>query len=407
MMENPATLGLMPAGRYFGIGFDMLIPDLKVTNPTTGEAVSSSFHGNNNGPFYAPEVSFVWRDDRYALGIGAFGEGGVGTQYGTDSFLSRTATNDVDTRLRNFSRLLVVRIPLSVAYHVTDKLTVGASLDVVWESVNLGLLLDTSQIGALAAGNRLSGSLVPTLLSVPALSAGYLNFTNNGLVGGGADAWGVGGKLGATYELSPDTMLGLSYNFKTNVGDLSGHSTLTAVSAVAGNIPLGGTVFLRDFQMPAQLTVGFSHQFTPQFSIAADYQRVFWSDVMKDIRVGFLQDNSGGTLNLTLPYNYRDINVFAIGAQYRYDENWAFRAGFHYAEEATPGTGLMAIIPSTPTTNITAGASYAFSENDVIDIAASYAFPETVANSSLPDTAVPIEARHAQVAVSVAFVTRF
>ncbi|MBU9312579.1 outer membrane protein transport protein [Burkholderia multivorans] len=407
MMANPATLTFMPDGTYFLLGADMVSADVKVTNMATGETANSYSRGRNNGPYFGPEFAFVWRKDRIALGVGAYATDGVGTQYGTGSFLSRTATNDVNTGLDVFSRLLVMDIPFSIAYKVTDKLTVGGSVDAVWTSVNLGLLLDTTQIGALAAQGRLSGGLVPALLGIPQLSGGYLNFNNGKLAGGAASAWGIGGRLGLTYALNPTTRVGLAYQFKTSVGDLSGHSTLTAVSALAGNIPLSGTVRLHDFQMPAAFTAGISHDFTDRFTVAVDYQRVFWSGAMKDIQVGFTQDGTGQTLKLALPFNYRDINVFSIGGQYRYSESWTFRAGFHYAQEATPDAGLMAILPATPTTNVTAGTSYSFNENTKLDVALAYAFPKTFTNESLPDTSVPIKVRHSQIAASLAFTKRF
>lgn len=407
MMSNPATLGLMRDGTYVLLGADVVSADLKVTNEATGETADSHNRGRNNGPYFGPEFSLVWRKDRYAFGVGAFATDGVGTQYGTDSFLSRTTTNNVNTGLDVFSRLLVLDIPFSVAYKVTDKLTVGGSVDAVWTSVNLGLLLDTSQIGALAAQGRVSGGLMSALMGVPALSGGYLH-TNNGKIAGGAtDAWGIGGRLGLTYQVTPTTRLGLAYQFKTAVGDLSGRSTLTAVSAVAGNIPLSGTVRLQNFQMPAAFTVGVSHEFSDRLSVAADYQRVFWHDAMKNLHVGFTQDGSGQTLNLAIPVNYRDINVFSIGGQYRYNASWTFRAGFHYAQEATPSAGILAILPATPTTNVTAGASYSFSPDAVLDFALAYAFPKTLTNSSLPDTSVPIKIRHSQFAGAIAFTKRF
>jgi long-chain fatty acid transport protein len=407
MMSNPATLTLMPDGMYFLLGADIITADLKATNTATGEVANSYDRGRNNGPYFGPEFAFVWRRDRLALGIGAYATDGVGTQFGTDSFLSRTTTNNVNTGLDVFSRLLVMDIPFSASYKVTDKLTVGGSVDAVWTSVNLGLLLDTTQLGALAAQGRLSGGLVPALLGIPQLSGGYLNVNNGKIAGGAAQAWGIGGRLGLTYQVNPTTRLGVAYQFKTNVGDLSGPSTLTAVSAVAGNIPLNGTVRLRNFQMPAAFTFGLSHDFTDKFSVAVDYQRVFWHDAMKDIQVGFTQAGTGQTLGLTLPLNYRDINVFSIGAQYRYNASWTYRAGFHYAQEAAPGDGQLAVIPATPTTNVTAGAAYSFNQNTKLDFALAYGFPKTVTNSSLPNTGVPIKIRHSQIVAAIAFTKRF
>lgn len=407
MMLNPATLGLMSDGRYVDLGLDIVTTDIKATNTATGETATSGNHGNNNGPYFAPETAFVYRHGRYAFGAGAFAEGGLGTQFGGSSFLSRTTTNGIDTGFDNFSRLLVLRIPFALSYDVTDKLTVGGSLDAVWTSLNLGMLLDASQIGTLAAQRRASGTLLPTLASVPGLSGGYINFSHNGIVGGGADAWGIGGKLGLTYRLTPDTVLGMAYNFKTHVGDLGGHATLSAVSSVAGNIPLSGEVTVHNFEMPAQFTAGISHRFNEHWSVSADYQRVFLASVMKDINVTFVQSGTGANLNLSLPQNYRDINVFAIGAEYRYNASLAFRAGFHYAQEAIPNNTLFAVIPAIPTTSLTGGVSYAFGKNDQVDFALSYALQKTLTNASQPNTSVPIKVTHSQLNAAMAWQKRF
>ena len=407
MMLNPATLMLMPEGKHVGVGLDVIVADLKVKNTDTGEDVRSNNHGRNNGPYFGPEFSFVWRNDRYALGVGSYASEGVGTQYGSSSFLSRTTTNNLDTGDDIFSRLLVLRIPFSVAYQVNDQLAVGGSLDAVWTSVNLGLLLDTSQIGNLAGQNNLSGSLVPGLLTIPDLSAGYLNSDNHRAAGGGVDSWGVGGRIGLTYQLSPQTILGMAYNFKTSTGDLTGNANLTAESASLGKIPLSGNLKLRNFDMPAHFVVGISHAITDRWDVAFDYKRVFWSDVMKDVSLQFKQSGTGDTLDVKLPFNYRDINVYSVGTQYRYDNNWAFRTGFHYAQESTPSTGALTIIPSTPTTNVMGGVSYSFSSQDVVDFSMSYAFRKKLSNDSPPLTDKPIEISHAQVTASIAYTKSF
>lgn len=407
MMLNPATLTQMQEGKHVVVGADLVSAGLEVKNTATGENARSHSRGRNNGPYIGPELAFLWRADKLALGVGAFASDGVGTQFGRSSFLSRTSTNSVDTGLDSYSRLLVLRIPASIAYQVNDRLSVGASLDAVWTSVNLGFLLDTAQIGTLAGQGRVSGSLVPGLLSVPGLSAGYLDINNHRSTGGGVDAWGIGGRLGVTYQPSPQTRFGVAYNLKTRVGDLSGDADLTAVSAVAGNIGLAGKAKLRDFDMPASLVLGMSHAFSDQLTVAFDYKRVFWNDVMKDISVTFEQAGSGDTLDLKLPFNYRDVNVFSLGAQYRYNANWTVRAGAHYAQLASPSSGTLPIIPSTPTTNLTGGFSYAFSPEDAIDFSLAYGFKKKVYNDSLPITDKPIEVSHSQIAASIAYKKRF
>lgn len=397
MMENPATLVLMAPGKHLDVGLDFIDPTIKARNTATGETATSGNHGNNNGPYYAPELGFVYRQDALALGVGAYAQGGLGTQFGSSSFLSRTATNGVNTGLDQFSRLLVLRIPFALAYKVNDQLSVGASVDAVWTSLNLGALLDASQIGSLAAQGRARGSLIPVLLSVPGLSGGYLNFTNHGIVGGGAEGWGVGGKVGMTYQVTPQTRLGVAYNFKTAVRDLTGNASLSAVSSVAGNIPLTGAIAVQNFQMPAQFTLGLEHRINSEWTVAADFQRVFWAGVMKNLNLAFTQSGTGGALNLSIPQNYRDINVFALGAQYRYNDKWTLRGGFQYAQEAIPSNTMLAVVPAIPTTHLTGGFSYAMTKSDVINFGLSVALQKSLTNNSQPNTSVPLEVTHSQI----------
>ncbi|MHA3082797.1 OmpP1/FadL family transporter [Acinetobacter sp. ANC 5383] len=407
MLMNPATLSAFETGRYASIGLDIVNADLKVENTATGETAYSHSHGRNNGPYIGPELSFVLRNDNYALGIGAYASDGVGTQFGSESFLSRTTTNGLDTHLDSFSRLLVLRIPVSFAYDVNEKLSVGGSLDAVWTAVNLGFLLDTSQIGKLAVQQNISGSLVPKVLSIPDLSAGYLDINNGKAIGGGVNGWGLGGRVGLTYKPVPETTVGIAYNFKTNVGDLSGDADLTAVSGLLGPIPLAGKAKLSNFEMPAALTIGVSQQINPATMIAFDYKHVFWSDVMGSIKVHFEQNNSKDNLDINLPLNYHDTNVYSLGIQYASNQKWTFRTGLHYAQLANSKEGILSIIPSTPTTNLTVGLSYFVTSRSVLDFSLAYGFKKKAFNNALPITDKPIEVSHAQLAGALTYTTKF
>lgn len=402
MMVNPATLVLGQTGCEGQLGFDIIVSNLRARDLSTGEVTKSESRAANNGPYYGPEVAFVCRSGRYAFGIGAFASSGVGTQFDPDSFLSRTATNGTDTGLRNFSRLIVLRVPVSVAYEVTDRLTVGGSLDVVWTSLNLGLLLDSSQFGALASQNQLSGSLLPGLLGIPRLSGGYLNFNRNSIVGGGANGWGIGGKIGATFQLSRDTRVGFVYNFKTAVSDITGNALLTAISPEIGNIPLNGKVTIRDFQQPSELRVGINRDLSEKLAVRIDYGRIFWSHVLKSLNVTFKENASSADANLSFPTRYHDVNVISLGMEYRITPKLALRGGFHYTDEQVPESGTLSVLPNTPKFHLTGGGSLNFDKKGTLDFALMYGFPNSAVNYGPSNTSVPIELTHRQIAASIA-----
>ena len=404
MMANPATLSLLVPGSELHLGLDMIATDINVKNQTTGENVSSDNHSNNRGPYLAPEAAYTYRNGPLALGVGAFAQGGLGTEFGNSSFLS-TANGGLKTGLDNSSRLLVLNIPFAASYQVNDKLAVGGSIDAMWQGLNLDMLLGADQVGALIGSGRANGSLLPVLGGLPDLRGAYISLTKNQPLGSGVESWGLGGRIGMTYKVSNDTMFGLDYAMQSKMNDMEGQATLTAIDGIAGQIPLNGNIKLRNFQMPAKLDIGLSHRLNDQWMMAVDVSQVFWEHAMKDINAGFVT-NSGQTLDIQLPQNYKDQTILAVGVAYQ-TGNWTLRGGARLATQALRSETLLALIPATPRKHISAGFSYAFSKKNSVDFAYSHAFKESMGNASLPNTSNPIQTSHSQNNVTIAYTHRF
>lgn len=407
MMTNPATLSLMQSGDQAMIGLDLVTTDITVKNKATGESVSSDTHSNNRGPYVAPEAAFTKRIGALTLGVGAFAQGGLGTEYGKSSFLSQ-ASGGLNTGLENSSRLLVLNIPFAASFQVTDKLVVGGSIDAMWQGLNLDLLLGADQIGApggLATTGRVTGSLLGVLTNpalFPDLRGAHFSLTKNKPLASGVDAWGYGGKLGMLYKATQDTTLGASYTFKSQMNDMEGQATLTAVDGINGQLALGGKIQIKDFQMPSHLDLGISQRLNSQWLVTADVSRVFWKDVMKDIKVSF-QADAGGDINILLPQDYKDQTILSLGTAYDVSDSLTLRGGFRYATQALRSSTLFAVIPATPRKHLSGGLTYSLSKNSKIDVAYSHAFKETMDNTSLPNTSAPIEVKHAQDSGSISY----
>lgn len=405
MLTNPATLSLEKDGSEAMVGLDLVTTDIDVRNKTTGETARSGSHGNNRGPYFAPEVAYTQRIGDLAFGIGAFARGGLGTEYGKNSFLSR-GMGGTDTGLENSSRLLVLDIPLAASYRVNEDFTVGASLDAMWQGLNLDLFLRTDQVVALMGDGRVSGGLAPALGTVPGLQGAHFSLSKNSPLGSGVDAWGYSGRLGMLYRVSPETRVGASYQFESQMADMTGDAVLTAVPGDGPSIPFAGKIRIIDFRMPAKLDIGVSHRLTPQWSIAADLSRVFWKDVMKDIKVAFVA-NGGGDLSIQLPQNYRDQTILALGTSYVLSPAWTLRAGFRFATQALRGDTLFAVIPATPTKHLSLGFSYMLTPASRIDFAYSHAFREKMDNPGTPNAADPIEVKHSQNNATINYTVSF
>jgi long-chain fatty acid transport protein len=396
MVSNPATLDWSENdGTYFMVGADLITTNIEGKNFDTGQVAPSRTNGNNRGPYFAPQFAVVHKSGKLSYGLGVFANGGIGTEYGIKSYLSE-AENGYPTGLENSSRLLVLRMPLSSSFRINDKLTLGASIDVVWTSLNLELLMPSSQVGALAAGSNLTGSLVPVLAGIAGTTgAAHFSFTKDKIVGGGAYSVGLGGRLGFTYRLNENTVVGGAYNLETNVGALEGRATLTALDGNGLAVPLKGDIKLHDFEMPASIRLGLSHQMNKKLLFAFDYQRVYWSDVMKSIDVSFKAD-VGGDMGIVLPHNYSDINIYSLGAAYQYNQPLTLRAGFSYADNPIPAENLLAVVPAYLTKHVSIGLSYKLGEKSVVDLAYSHAFENKIKNNGYLSTGAQQVSSHSQ-----------
>lgn len=407
LMYNPATLGLSAGGGELNLGLDWISADIEVRNRATGEKALSSDNGKNRGPYFAPQLAFVGHDGRLSVGLGLFAGSGGGDELGNRSFLSRTETFGIDTRLDNSARLFGLRVPFGLAWRVDEHLTLGGSVDAVYTALNFNSLFDLNQIGALAANGRVSGPLLPTLLLVPGLAGAHVSFAERTVAGGGAEAWGVGGRFGLTYAPSPDTHLGLAYNFRTANDDLRGHGTVTAISALVGQIPLQGDVQVRDFEYPAQLSLGIHQRLGAQWSVAADYQRVYWKAVVRNLDLHFTDAGSGDSIDISLPQNYRDIGIYALGLSYAATARYTLRVGAQHAERALPRDTMLAVIPAIVRSHAAAGLSWQVDDRNRVDFAVSHGLRSTLRNDGPPNTARPIEASHAQTNAVLSYVRSF
>ena len=404
LVANPATLSFAPEGKQLEVGVDLVTTDIEVTNDG-GETAESDTASNNRGPYYAPQLSFVAQNENWRIGTGLFANGGLGTEYGTDSFLSRTE-NGTQTDFENSSRLLVLRAPVGFSYQASPELTLGASADIVWTSLNLEVLLPASQVGALAANGDLSGGLVGPLAQFVGTEGGaHFSLTKDNPVGGGVDSVGLGGRLGLTYRLSEQTTLGVMYNLKTSVGDLEGKAMLWGIDGAGNVLPLQGDIRFKDFEMPASLALGLAHQLNESWLITADIKRTYWSDVFKDINVSFT--SAEGDIDITLPQNYQDITVVSLGTAYRYSNSLTLRAGFSYAQQAQDNDLILPVIPAYLKKHISLGGEYRFDRGSSLNVAVSFGLKESLRTPSYLNGSETLSQSHSQVNAVVSYTHRF
>jgi long-chain fatty acid transport protein len=395
MMGNPATMGLSEAKSQFLFGTDIVTRDVDAVNLNTGEHVSTENYSNNRGPYVAPQFAYTTKISKWTFGAGLFAQAGLGTEYGNTSFLSRGDIAGVghaegaETGLDNKSRLFILDIPFAASYDLNDRFSVGASVDAKWTGLNLDYLVGGNQLNSLVGSGRASGSLLGLVGTLPDPRGVHIGVSKDKIIASGFEGWGYSGRLGLLYKLSPVTKVGMSYMFESNMNDLKGDATVTAVDGVLGNVPIQGKIRLIDFNTPAKLDIGISHQVTDKLLIAMDVSRVFWEDALKDIRVGF--SSASGSVDLAIPQDAKDQTIVAIGASYAATQKLTLRAGYRQATQPFNDDTLLALVPGIIEKHASLGFSYQLSEAGRIDAAYSHAFENSLTNRTSFNTSVPVE----------------
>lgn len=390
MMLNPAELLSMESEQELMFQFTAINAKIEVENRDTGEYMRNNAVANNRGPYFLPELAWAARRGDWAFGVGVFGAGGFGVEYGTQSFLSRTTTNSVETGLEASTRAQLLRIPLALAWRPASRLRIGASLDVMKSSVNLSSLLDVQQVGMLIQSGRATGTLVPALGSIPNLSGAHFGFVRDNPMDSQLAAWGYAGRIGISFDLTSQTTLAVAYDFESRLGDLKGDGRLTAVDASNNQFVIPGKGRLPEFQFPQVVVLGASRRVTPNFAYTADVRRTFWRQVLEDTVVGF-RSADGGTLNVSLPTGFNNLTVLTAGLEWRTQPKIVLRAGASHAlQHAVPNENLSGAFPTISRNHVTGGVSYRPTIAHQLDFSFSCGFTDTIRNPGGNVNSLPV-----------------
>ena len=365
MMNNPATLQMGPDGTRFDLALGVLGPKVSTSIPGFPAA-------NSGGTSYVmPAFGWVRKAGTLTYGVGMFGQGGMGTEYAANSALAMGSGADVR------SELSVGRVLFPVAMQVNDKLNVGATLDFAWSNLDMKMAATGAQLGSMVNGMP-SGNLGMALPQLAQAPWARIDFSNNSDFSGAAKATGWTGKLGMTYQASPDLTVGASYHLKTAQGDMKTSAKGASMSAPGGFADVGQLKVL-DFQMPATLAIGMAFRSNPAMTLVADVKRVEWSKVMKQFSMSYTSAGMGGSVRFAMPQNWADQTVVSLGAAYRVNDVLTLRGGLNLASNPIPKEMTNPLFPAIVEDHMTLGASYQLNKQWQLDAAMSHAGNVTVA----------------------------
>lgn len=364
VMNNPATLGLMPEGNRLDVALGYLGPHVKAEMSGMPAAKSSA------DAFFMPAIGWARKSGAITYGAGVFSQGGMGTEYDANSFLAMGSGDKVG------SELGVGRFIVPLAYNVTPELTVAASIDYVWASLDLKMAAPVNQLSMLMTG--CSGPLCTGLQSLPGTNWARIDFWGGGSFNGAATGTGFAGKIGAAYKINSAFTVGASYHSKTSLSDLETKSDGATLTAQGAGPSVPGKITVRDFQWPETYAVGAAWNATPELMIVADIKQINWKDVMKDFRMTY--EGGGSTIDFALPQNWKNETVYELGAAYKVSEPLVLRVGANISSNPIPDTYMNPLFPAITKNHYTIGAGYTISKASSVDASFTYA-PEVKATN--------------------------
>ena len=338
---NPAGMTLVKrSGFQAGMTLAEMMSDIKDNN--SGEATDMHY----GVPL--PSGFGQWNvNDKLFVGAGIYVPYGLSTKHDQEGFVAGSARK---------SELEVIDSSLAGAYKVTDKLSLGATVTLRY-------------IHGHMTGDKYA------IQGRPETKIGDANYD--------LDGWTGTGIIGAMYEFTPDTRVGISYKFRS-IQKVKGDFTYN--SQVPSGTPLGihpitqqiitapdsavASDGLSSPDLPASVLVSAYHKATDKIGLSTSVRWTEWNKSFSS----FTMESSFPGSSVTQQYDWRNTWTISAGADYYHNDNWTFRIGTAY--DQSPAKSQFNRTNRIPDTNrfwLSAGLSYK-SDNWQVDAGYAHIF---------------------------------
>lgn len=173
------------------------------------------------------------------------------------------------------------------------------------------------------------------------------------------------------------------------------------------------------FDIPEHFALGAAFDITDKITIAADFQRINYSDIKS---IGNKGPNAADPSNFFPPgcqsipgggntcllgkndgmgFGWQDQNIYKIGVNYDYSMKWSFRAGYNYAKSPIQDDQVLFnfLAPAVNEHHVTLGMSYRPSPNMEWSMNYMHAFKNTIKGPTAlgPTAGLPVNGENASI----------
>jgi long-chain fatty acid transport protein len=349
--SNPAGMALVGQRVDAGIRFFSPIREAEISTSAYGATFDVHDESRRN-LFLIPNIGFTRMiNDRMWWGFTVFGNGGLNSTYDRNVFDETfvvfgaygaggtvgagmvpeglTTPNALPVA-NDFVGKLGVDLAqsiqaLSFAFKANNAHTLGASL-----------LVGVQRFSARGLGNfqcfTTTVATMPPASNPDCPTTGVATTPSSYLTNNNSDwSYGAGVRVGWIGDVTPTLTLGASVASKIYMTEFDDYKELFAEDG--------------DLDIPANFALSATFKATPKLNLSFDFQRILYEGVNSISNPGPVASPGGPTIPLGsgplgmdngLGFGWEDTNIYRIGADYQYDNNWTFRAGFAYNDQTIP-----------------------------------------------------------------------
>ncbi len=321
-VTNPA--GAARVGKRGDFSMEAFMPDRSVDFTALGGDKADSTVDMYGVPAIGWTAPVSDGSDVY-FGGGMYGTSGMGVDYAVTQMGGGMQWD-------GYSNISFWQMAPVLAWNVDEKLSLGASLNIDYQSVALKQRVTDST------------APLPTTLNQVDLSRS-------------ASSFGLGLSLGVLYDLNSAFTVGFSYKSKQYFSDLEYQLAAGDITNMGTPLPAG--TYSLDLDYPQQAAVGIAYRANNKLTFSGDIKWINWSDTMEQLIIN-------GPVG-PIPYNagWDDQTVFAIGINYDINDKFTIRGGYNYAESPIGPEDVAnnLILPAVVETHYTVGGDYRFNNH--------------------------------------------
>jgi long-chain fatty acid transport protein len=308
LKKSEFLAGIQPLYTYLEFS-----PDSRTT--TTGTDGDTQHWLPTGSMYYVHSVS-----PELKVGVGVLGYFGLSLDYG-DDWVGRYFVKS--------GAMQGLTIQPTVAYKVTDKISVGAGLNAMY-----GMMEEKVAIN--------NGFNLPD---------GELKVDDT--------TWGYGANVGILYELNKGTRFGINYLSEVEL-DFSSRTKFSGIGPLLSDVVARRTSTLDlTMKVPQMVMFSFFHELNDRWAIMGD---VGWQEWSRFGKVDIGLSSTANDASVTADLKYKDTWHFALGAQYRISQPLLLMFGASYDSSAVKSADMTVTLPMGETYRFGVGTMYQWTE---------------------------------------------